>query len=287
MKKIKVFDIAMVIIAIFSIAICLLPFINVLAISLSSNSAVLGGNVYLLPKGLNLDAYKNVFTDKTMIASFFFTVKMTVIYTVISMIFTILAAYPLSKERLKGRKYFMLVIVITMYFSGGIIPNYLLVKSLHLRNTMWSLILPCMINTFNLIILKQFFTSFPESLEEAAYLDGCNDLKLLVKIVLPLSLPILATLSLFYAVARWNGFQDALMYIDNADLYPLQLKLYQIVFNNAATGLQEGISSNAQQVTPEGLKCASVIFATVPILLIYPWLQKYFVKGTMVGAVKG
>jgi putative aldouronate transport system permease protein len=203
------------------------------------------------------------------------------------MIMTILAAYPLSKKRLKGRNIFLLIIVITMYFGGGLIPNYILVKGLNLRNTIWSLILPGMLSSFNMIILKTFFTSsIPDSLEESAYLDGCGDFRVLIKIILPLSMPVLATLSLFYAVARWNGFMDALMYIDKPKLYPLQLKLWQIVYNNMTTEAQEG-STTIQQVTSEGLKAACVVFATLPILLLYPWLQKYFVQGVMIGAVKG
>lgn len=284
--KNKIFDAIMVIICVLAIVICLVPFLNIIAISLSSNAAVLGQRVTIFPIGFNIKAYYNIITDRTMISSFFFTVKMTFIYTALSMIMTILAAYPLSKKRLKGRNVFLLIIVITMYFSGGLIPNYLLVKGLHLRNTIWALIMPGMLSTFNLIILKSFFTSsIPDSLEESAYLDGCSDFRLLVSIILPLSTPVLATLALFYAVGRWNGFMDALLYIDKAKLYPLQLKLYQLVFSNMATDIQEG--TQIKTVTPEGLKAASVIFTTVPILIVYPWIQRYFVSGVMIGAVKG
>jgi putative aldouronate transport system permease protein len=181
----------------------------------------------------------------------------------------------------------MFIIVVTMFFSGGIIPEYILVRDLHLLNNMWSLILPGLISPFYLIILISFFNGIPESLEEAAEIDGSSQFGTLLRIVLPLSLPVLATLSLFYGVGRWNGFQDTLMYIQNPDLFPLQLKLYQMIQNNMVSELTRLEGASGARITPEGLKAASVIFATVPILLVYPWLQRYFVSGVMVGAVKG
>lgn len=182
----------------------------------------------------------------------------------------------------------MTVVVITMFFSGGIIPEYILVRSLNLLDTIWALVLPGLINPFYLIILITFFNNIPESLEESAEIDGSSHFRTLIGIILPLSLPVIATLSLFYAVGRWNGFQDTLMYINSPELYPLQLKLYQLIQNNMITDLlaAEGAGAVAKLV-PEGLKAASVMFATVPILLVYPWLQRYFVNGVMIGAIKG
>lgn len=181
----------------------------------------------------------------------------------------------------------MYVIIITMFFSGGIIPEYLLIRDLHLLNSAWSLILPGLVSPFNLIIMISFFYSIPESLEESAEIDGSSHLHTLLKIVLPLSMPVMATLALFYAVGRWNGFQDSLMYINDPQLYPLQLKLFQMVQNNMVSELTQMEGANRTALTPESLKAATVIFATVPILLVYPWLQKYFVSGAMLGAVKG
>lgn len=174
-----------------------------------------------------------------------------------------------------------------MFFSGGLIPEYLLVKSLKLTNTLWALVLPGMINAFYLIILKSFFASIPEELEESARIDGSSHFGTLVRIVLPLSMPVLATLSLFYAVGRWNGFMDALFYITNQDLYPIQLKLYQLVISNQMSDATATEGMNAMAPIPESLKAASIMFATIPILLVYPWLQRYFISGIMIGAVKG
>lgn len=283
----RIFDIVITIITVISVFACLVPVLNVLAVSLSSNSAILSSKVFLWPVGFTLDSYKSIFADKSMVWSLCYTVIITVLYTLIGMGLTISAAYALTKKRLKGRTFFLLLIVFTMYFSGGLIPDYLLVKNLGLLDSMWSLILPGALSAFNLIILKTFFTSLPDSLEESAILDGCNDFGVLVKIILPLSTPVLATLSLFYAVAKWNSFMDALFYITNVKLYPLQLKLYQIVVNSQTLDVTAGEGNISQSILPESMKAACVMFATLPIILVYPRLQKYFVKGIMVGAIKG
>lgn len=282
--KDKIFDIIMIIISIIAIILCLAPFLNEVSISLSSNRAVLGGKVYLLPVEFNISSYLNVIYDKSIIKSFFFTVELTLVCTFIHLFMTILAAYPLSRRNLKGIKVIFTFMLITMYFGGGMIPNYLLVKGLGIRNTMWALILPGMIGTYNVILFKSFFmNSISSSIEEAAYLDGCGHISMLLKIILPLSKPIIATISLFMIVGRWNAFQDALMYIDKPKLYPLQLKLYQIVSSNMATDVSE--TPGLVKVTPEGLKAATVMVITFPILLAYPWLQKYFVS-VNIGSVK-
>jgi putative aldouronate transport system permease protein len=267
---------------------CLVPFIHVVSVSLSSTAAVVSQKVTFRPIEFTIEAYKQIFHDNSVITSLFFTIKMTFIYTILSMALTICAAYPLTKNSLKGGNFFFLLILVTMYFSGGIIPDFILVRNLHLLNNMWGLILPGSISVFNLIILKTFFkNSIPDSIEEAAKIDGCSDAGILFRIVLPLSMPIIATLSLFYAVSRWNGFQDSLFYITKPALYPLQLKLYQLV--NATSSNEslaaEGVGTT-MQLAPEVVKSAVVIFATIPILLVYPWLQRYFVSGVMIGAVK-
>ncbi|MGG4204869.1 carbohydrate ABC transporter permease [Paenibacillus jamilae] len=283
----RTFDIVTTLLVAVAVLLCLAPFIHILSISFSSNRAITSGEVTLFPVEFNLKAYGKVFSDMSMIRSLGFTVMLTLITTVLSMLMTIIAAYPLTKKHLRGRKTIMFIIVVTMFFSGGIIPEYILVRDLHLLNNMWSLILPGLISPFYLIILISFFNGIPESLEEAAEIDGSSQFGTLLRIVLPLSLPVLATLSLFYGVGRWNGFQDTLMYIQNPDLFPLQLKLYQMIQNNMVSELTRLEGASGARITPEGLKAASVIFATVPILLVYPWLQRYFVSGVMVGAVKG
>ena len=283
----KIFDFIVILITAISALICLLPLVNVLATSLSSTSAILASKVYLLPVETTFESYKAIFKDDSMIRSLIFTALMTVGYTVLGMILTICAAYPLTKKRLKGRNIILLMIIFTMYFSGGLIPDYILAKNLNILDTVWSLVLPGAISAYNLIVLKSFISSLPESLEESAILDGCNDIGVLFRIVLPLSKPVLATLSLFYAVGKWNSFMDALFYITDSKLYPLQLKLYQIIVNSQGIDASIGEGNISQNVLPESLEAACVIFATVPIILVYPWLQKYFVTGIMVGSVKG
>lgn len=283
--KNKIINYVIMLFTLIFVLICIIPFVSVIATSLSSNNAIISQRVTLWPVGFNLEAYKTVFTDNAMIESLFYTILITLIYTGLSLLLTICVAYPLTKKALKGRNIFLFIIIITMYFSGGIIPDYILVKNLNLLDTSGALILPGLISVYNMIILKSFFTSIPSSLMEAAEIDGCTDIGVLLKIVLPLSLPILATLSLFYAVWRWNNFQDALFYISKPSLYPIQLKLYQII--SISQGADVTSAENIQNaVTPEALKAASVMFATIPILIVYPWLQKYFVSGVMIGAVK-
>lgn len=282
----RTFDVVVFILVLLSVLVCVVPFLYIISLSFSSNSAIVSQKVTLVPVDFNLKTYETVFSDRSMVYSLGYSVVLTFVYTVMSMAVTVLAAYPLTKKRLKGRSLFLGLIMFTMYFSGGLIPDYILVKNLNLLNSVWSLILPGLLSVYNMIILKSFFQSIPESLEEAASLDGCNEMGILVKIVLPLSLPSIATLSLFYAVGRWNGFMDALFYITKPSLYPIQLKLYQII--NVSQSMETQMEGSiGQDVPPEGLKAASVMFATVPILLVYPWLQKYFVSGVMIGAVKG
>lgn len=266
--------------------LCIAPIIHITALSFSSNSAIFGAKVAFWPVEANVAAYNAIFSDPSMLYSLVYTIVLTLIATSISMVLSVSAAYALSKRRLKLRSVFMIFIIITMYFSGGIIPDYLLIKNLKLLNTMWCLILPGAISAFNMIILKSFFQEIPESIEESAYIDGANDLVILLKIIIPLSGPVLATISLFYAVGRWNYFQDALFYISNQSLYTLQLKLYNIVKLNRALDVSavEGISGST---LPESVKAAVIVFATAPILAVYPWLQRYFIKGVMIGGIKG
>ncbi|ACT03870.1 carbohydrate ABC transporter permease [Paenibacillus sp. JDR-2] len=287
LKRIRVSDIVIMIIVGAAMLICLIPFLHIIAVSLSAKQEIISDRVTIFPRGWDWESYRIVFQDARMLKSMGLTIILTTVFTAVSMIMSICAAYPLTKTQLKGRSVFMMIIVFTMFFSGGLIPEYLLVKQLGLLDNMFSLILPGMISAFNLIILRSFFTSIPASLEESAYLDGSSHIGTLLRIVLPLSLPVLATLSLFYAVSRWNGFMDALFYISNSEMYPIQLKLYQVVMNSMVTDLTAQEGAAASEVVPEGLKAASIMFATLPILVVYPWLQRYFVSGVMIGAVKG
>lgn len=269
------------------VVICILPIINVAAVSLSSNSAILASKVTFWPVEFNLQSYLALFGDKSMVRSLIFTAALTALSTGVSMTLSVFAAYALTKKRLMGRDFFLFLIVITMYFSGGLIPDYLLVRDLKILNTIWCLVLPGAVSAYNLIILKTFFAELPDSYEESAILEGANDVTILFKIVLPLSGPVLATIGLMYAVGRWNGFMDALFYITKSTLYPIQLKLYQIIVNSTSLDIlsQEGIPASI--IPPESIKAACVMFATIPILMVYPWLQKYFIKGVMIGGIKG
>ncbi|MDO5327221.1 MAG: carbohydrate ABC transporter permease [Clostridia bacterium] len=291
-KKAKIWTGPQFILALIIILIsltCLLPFVNVAATSLSSKSAILSGRVTFWPVELETRAYKAIFSDPAMMRSLGFTVLITIGYTVLSMIMTILMAYPLTKKRMSGRKFFNFMALFTMYFSGGTIPIYLNIKELGLLDTPWSLILPGMLSTYNMIILKSFFTALPDSLEEAATIDGANDFQILLQIVLPLSMASLATLTLFYAVGKWNSFQDALYYIQNKAYQPLQLKLYHLIKGSQAVDIaaMEGGSSTVATDISESIEPASIIFATLPILVVYPFVQRYFVAGVTIGAVKG
>ncbi|MHA6533159.1 carbohydrate ABC transporter permease [Paenibacillus sp. BAC0078] len=283
----RIFDTVNITFVAVFVLFCLAPFLHIIAVSLSSNRAITSGEVTLFPIEVNWNAYIQVFSNNAMIHSLIYTVILTIATTVLCMLFTIAAAYPLTKSNLKGRKFFMYIIVITMFFSGGIIPEYLLIRDLKMIDTVWSLILPGLVSPFNLIILISFFNNIPPSLEESAEIDGSSHFHTLLRIVVPLSMPVMATLALFYAVGRWNGFQDSLMYINSPELYPLQLKLFQMVQNNMVSELTQLEGASRTALTPESLKAATVIFATVPILAVYPWLQKYFVSGVMLGAVKG
>lgn len=266
---------------------CILPFIHIAAKSVSSNTAVLSRSVFLWPKGFSLEAYATIFRDGQMTYSLVYTIIITATFTLVGMIVTTCAAYPLAVTGLKGKPFFAFIIMFTMYFSAGLIPEYLLYKDLHLLNTPWVLILPLAFSPYNMLIMRSFLrSSIPDSLYEAANLDGANYFQVLTKIVLPLSKSIIATLSLFYAVGRWNAYADAQYYITTKRLQPLQYLLSNMVLNTGADAisLSEGA---AQESTPEVLQAATIMFATLPIIMVYPFVQKYFVKGVMVGAVKG
>ena len=287
LKKLKVADWVFVFVCIIISAICLLPMLNLLARSLSSTEALIKREVTLWPKGWNLDSYKMVLTDMKYIWSFIWTTILTVICTFVSLAMTTLCAYPMIFENLKGRKVMNVLITITMFFNAGAIPNYLLLQKLHLLDNPLVLIIPSCLSVYNMIIMRSFFYGIPDSIREAAQIDGASHFSILWRIYIPLSKPVFATLALFYAVGRWNGYSDALMYLSvkKDEFYPLQLFLYNILnsVNSVDVAAQEGFSSPGLS---ESLKAAIVMFSTVPILLMYPWLQKYFIHGVTMGAVK-
>lgn len=267
------------------ILICLLPLLTVLARSLSSTDALIKNEVLFWPVGFNLDAYTTVLGDPKYLWALVWTAILTVIATASSMFMTTLCAYPLIFDSLKGRKVINGIMILTMYFNAGTIPNYLLLKDLNMLNKPVVLIVPGVVSVFNMIIMRSFFYGIPISLRESAQIDGAGFIQILLKIYLPLSKPVIATLTLFYAVGRWNGFSDALMYMSDRKYYPIQLLIYNILNNimHVEVMTQEGFSMPGLS---ESLKAATVMIATIPILVVYPFLQKYFISGVTLGAIK-
>ena len=271
--------------------VMLYPLIYAFAISFSDPFEVLTGKVRFLIRGFNIDAYKLILSSPELGVSYKNTVLYTILGTVITVVISILAAYPLSLKRMKGKSFFMFIFTITMFFNGGMIPTFLVVKSLGLLGSMWSVILTPAFHVFYIIILRTSFMSIPESLGEAAYIDGANDLVILLRIVLPLSKAMIATIALFAAVLYWNDFFNALLYLSETNKFPLTIMLRKIFFGeiqNQAFNkayLEKGMMVGAGFV--QSIRMATVIVTLLPILLVYPFVQKYFVKGVMIGSVKG
>ncbi len=284
-KKIAFADVMLYLILTVVVLICLYPFLNVVAYSLSGNTAVLSGKVTFYPIDFQLSAYKEILLKQTQIwTAMGISVTVTVLGTLLGLVLTV-AAYALSKEKLKGRGILSGFILFTMYFSGGIIPTFLVVKGVGLYDSISALVIPSAMNVFNFIVMRTFFKELPLELEEAARIDGANDMKILFKIALPLSMPIIATIGLFYAVSYWNDYFSALLYIQTPEKFSLQLRLRQLLFAGQIN--QVSMENLGTQVMSESLKMASIVISTIPIILVYPWLQKYFVKGVMLGSVKG
>lgn len=268
------------------ICVTLYPFIFVFSASISDSGALGRGEVWLWPVGFNLDAYRIVMDDEQIWTSYGNTIWYVVVGTIFNIIMTTLTAYPLSRKNFSARNKIMMFIAFTMFFSGGMIPTYLLVKELGLINSRWALVIPAGINTWNMIIMRTFFEGIPESLHEAATIDGCSELRIMTKIFLPLSLPVIAVMVLFYAVGHWNSYFTALMYINDEEKYPLQMILRKILIQYNQNQMIEEITQG-RDVVAQSVRYATIIVSTVPILLVYPFLQKYFVKGVMIGAIKG
>lgn len=285
----RVFEIIITIIAIFLLVVILYPLLFVLSASFSDPDLVLRGQVKLLPKGITLDAYKMVFENSDIWLGYRNTLFYTVLGTVINIALTIMAAYPLSRKDMPWRKVFSLVIIFTMYFNGGLIPTYLLVRDLQMYNTVWAILIPGAITTYNLLVARTFFeNSIPGEMYESAMLDGCTNIRMLFKIVLPLSGSILAVLVLYYGVANWNSYFPALIYLQNKELYPLQIFLRNILLLSQT----EQVGSNSVGMgdkikMAEAIKYSVIVVSSVPVLILYPLAQRHFVKGVMIGAVKG
>ncbi|AEI44640.1 carbohydrate ABC transporter permease [Paenibacillus mucilaginosus] len=265
--------------------LCVIPFLYVLAVSFTDPAEVARGGMILFPKEWSLAAYRYIFSTDTLLRSLLVSVYVTVLGTLINLLFTSLMAYPLAKTYLRGRQTILLGVLFTMLFSGGLIPSYFVVKSLGLTNTLWSLMIPSAISAFNLIVLKNFFQGIPDGLEDSAKIDGCSDLGVLFRIVLPLSMPAMATFALFYAVAHWNQYFNAVLYINDNTKWPVQVLLREIVI--LAQSRIGDTNIDDAEIQPLTIRMAVIVFATLPILLVYPFLQKHFTKGVLLGSVKG
>ncbi|MGM0126002.1 ABC transporter permease [Enterococcus sp. AZ194] len=265
--------------------ICVLPFFNVVATSFASTQEVVSKKFILFPTTFSLDAYRYILSTPTIFRALAVSIGITGVGTLVSMTITSLMAYGLSRKYLFGRNFFNFLIVFSMLFSGGMIPTFLVVKSLGLVNSYWAMILPVCVNAMNMIIMRNFFQALPDSLEESAKMDGCTDLGVFIKIMLPLALPSIATISLFYAVTYWNTYMNAILYINDSSKWPIQILLRQIVI--VSSGMQAESSSVDILPPAQTIKMAVIVVATVPMLIAYPFVQKYFVKGALMGSVKG
>lgn len=288
----KVFDVFnYLLLALFSF-LTLYPCLYVLFASVSDPVLIYrGSKILLFPRGFGLGTYKVVFDNPMIWISYRNTIIYTGLGVLVSMLLTLMGAHVLSRRYLPGRNAIMFIIAFTMLFSGGMIPGYLLVRSLNMLDTLWSMVFPGAINTFNLIIMMSYFRSIPDSMEESAKIDGANDFLILFKIMVPLALPVIAVVSLYYIVGNWNSFIPPLIYLNKRELFPLQLILREILIGNdmtASTGVLQnaGAGGNDYQAYAENVRYATIVVATIPVLMVYPFLQKYFVKGIMLGAIK-
>ncbi|CAN7255655.1 carbohydrate ABC transporter permease [Paenibacillus sp. LjRoot153] len=266
--------------------LALAPFVHVFAQSLSSHRAIISGEVGLWPVEWSFKAYVEVFKDNAFTQAFLISIGRTISGTFLNVLLTCLLAYPLSKPYIRGRRYILMGVVFTMLFGGGMIPTFLVVKSVGLLNSFWAYIIPGAISAFNVIIMKSFFQSVPQELEESARIDGCSNIGILFKIVIPLSMAAIATIGLFHTVSHWNSFFDAVLYVNDRHLYPLQIVLRDLIYADQ-TNIHVKDSLEQQLIASESLKAAALFASTLPILIVYPFLQKYFVKGAMIGSVKG
>ncbi|MGN7381678.1 carbohydrate ABC transporter permease [Paenibacillus sp. SAFN-117] len=287
LRKLSIFDGVNVL---FLLGLCLLviiPFWYMLAVSLSPVSESVGGRFYLFPKEFTLEAYQYLFSTNQFVRSLGNSIYLTALGTVVNLIVSITLAYSISRKSLPGRRVMLLLMLFTMVFSGGMIPKYLLVKSLGLLDSYWALILPAATNAFTILVMKTFFQSLPESLDEAARIDGAGEMRILWSVVIPLSMPIIATFSLFFMVSYWNDFFSAIIYLSNPEKWPIQVLLRQmVVVGNSNFANEANLDFELASQVGDNVKMAAIIVAMIPIVLVYPFLQKHFAKGAMLGSIK-
>ena len=281
----RIFDFINVLILVLFTIVIIVPLWNVVASSFASGNSLAQGDFVFFPSELSLENYKSVLRDSSMIRAFLISVAKTVVGVITHVFFCAMVAYAMSKPYLKYRKFYSALGITTMFFAGGMIPTYLLIKSLGLLNSFWVYIIPSLLSYYDVIIIMNFFRSIPSSLEESAMIDGASNWRIFLKIYLPLSKPALATIALFNGVGQWNDFMTTKLYITDKALYPLQMKLYEIIVQSQTQGMQD-IGTTVYQSTTKGVQLATIVVTTIPILIIYPLLQKHFIGGMMIGAVK-
>lgn len=292
MSKLKGRRVGDYVINAFMVLVCfaaLYPVWYTVAISFNASDDTLRGGVYFFPRVFSLESYKTVFQDKSIVSAFMVTILRTVTGTLVSVFFTAMVGYALSKKHIMGNKIYMIIGTITMFFSGGLIPTFIMYKSIHLYDNFLVYIIPSMFNFYNMIIFMSFFRELPAGLEESAKLDGANDLKIFVRIIIPLSMPVIATIALFNGVWQWNDYFTGVMYINSSDLHPIQTFLYRIIASASASKAVVSAPAGfaAQQVSSQSVRLATMVVTTLPIVCVYPFLQRYFVKGMLVGSIKG
>lgn len=287
-NKITIWVVLRTILLCFIIFVTLYPFIHMVAVSFSGKMAVMSGEVTFYPKDFSLDVMKHVFGDMRIWVAYKNTLLYVIVGTAIALVFTTSGAYALSKrERCPFSKVVNILLVITMFFSGGMIPAYLAMTWLQLDNTIWAIVLPPAVSAWNIILMRTFFMNFPAEIEESGKMDGLNDLGVLWYLVLPTSSAILATIGLFVAVSHWNSFFAPMIYLKDMNRQPLQIILREIILQSSSTDQDVVLGNAAENISENGIKYATIIVSILPIILVYPFLQKYFVKGVMIGSVKG
>ena len=288
LDRAKPFDYFNVVLMVFLGLITLFPFYYMVIVSIGTQSDIIRSSLYMWPKQIDFSAYQLIMKSGLLTNAFMITVFITVVGTSLSVIFSIMGAYTLSRKTLPGRNIFFLLMIITMFFSGGLIPFYLIVRSMGMMNNLTALIFPHMLSAFNLILLKNYFEELPYGIEEAAKIDGANDVQVLWLVVVPVSLPVIMTITLFYAVSQWNDYFSAMIFISNRSLYPLQTLLRTIVtdYDQASNIFAQQYSLQYKQTYTLSVQMACIVISTIPILLFYPWLQKYFTKGVILGGIK-
>ncbi len=284
----KVFNFFNVLLTILITLIVLYPLIYILSASFSDPMAVMNGEVLLIPVDFTFAGYQKVFQNEDIVTGYLNSIQYTIVGTAVNLVMTVLGAYPLSRKDFYGRNVLTAFFAFTMFFGGGMIPTYLVIQDLGLLNNFWVMILPGAVSVWSMVIVRTFFqSSIPDELREAAVIDGCSNTRLLMTIILPLSIPVLAVITMQYAVGHWNAYFNALIYITDREKYPLQMVLRELLMQSKMDEMMDTEGAVTQQMLAESLKYAVMVVASVPVLLLYPFLQRYFVKGVMVGAIKG